>query len=178
MSMISALDALERLRDGNRRFAADIPSHDTLTGHVRRSELVAGQEPFAIILGCSDSRVPAEIVFDQGLGRSVCDPRSRKHCCAFANWQCRICGGANRCTTRRSPGPYDVRSRSGYFGRTRTPAGKSIAESSCNRRPRSPARGRVAGDGARVRLRCSGGEGRSGKHPCLRKSLAAGIVDS
>jgi carbonic anhydrase len=68
MSMISALDALERLRDGNRRFAADIPSHDTLTGHVRRSELVAGQEPFAIILGCSDSRVPAEIVFDQGLG--------------------------------------------------------------------------------------------------------------
>jgi carbonic anhydrase len=68
MLMISALDALERLRDGNRRFAADIPSHDALTGHVRRSELVAGQEPFAIILGCSDSRVPAEIVFDQGLG--------------------------------------------------------------------------------------------------------------
>ena len=66
--MISAGEALERLRDGNRRFAADIPSHDALTGHVRRSELVAGQEPFAIILGCSDSRVPAEIVFDQGLG--------------------------------------------------------------------------------------------------------------
>jgi carbonic anhydrase len=35
---------------------------------MRRSKLVAGQEPFAIILGCSDSRIPAEIVFDQGLG--------------------------------------------------------------------------------------------------------------
>jgi carbonic anhydrase len=36
--------------------------------HARRAELAAGQQPFAIILGCSDSRVPAEIVFDQGLG--------------------------------------------------------------------------------------------------------------
>ena len=43
-------------------------SSDTLTSQARRSELAAGQEPFAIILGCSDSRVPAEIVFDQGLG--------------------------------------------------------------------------------------------------------------
>ena len=66
--MISALEALERLRDGNHRFASDIRSRESLTGHRRRSELVAGQEPFAIILGCSDSRVPAEIVFDQGLG--------------------------------------------------------------------------------------------------------------
>ena len=40
----------------------------TLTNQTRRGELAAGQEPFAIILGCSDSRVPAEIVFDQGLG--------------------------------------------------------------------------------------------------------------
>jgi carbonic anhydrase len=45
-----------------------VRSHDTLTNQVRRNELAAGQEPFAIILGCSDSRVPAEIVFDQGLG--------------------------------------------------------------------------------------------------------------
>ena len=37
-------------------------------GHDRRTELAAGQDPFAIILGCSDSRVPAEIIFDQGLG--------------------------------------------------------------------------------------------------------------
>ena len=66
--MISAKEALERLREGNRRFAADVRSHHTLTGQTRRSELAAGQEPFAIVLGCSDSRVPAEIVFDQGLG--------------------------------------------------------------------------------------------------------------
>jgi carbonic anhydrase len=43
-------------------------SSDTLSGQARRNELASGQEPFAIILGCSDSRVPAEIVFDQGLG--------------------------------------------------------------------------------------------------------------
>jgi len=66
--MISAQEALERLREGNRRFVSDVRSRDTLTSQTRRSELETGQEPFAIILGCSDSRVPAEIVFDQGLG--------------------------------------------------------------------------------------------------------------
>jgi carbonic anhydrase len=66
--MISAQEALERLRDGNRRFVSGVRSSDSLTSQTRRSELAAGQEPFAIILGCSDSRVPAEIVFDQGLG--------------------------------------------------------------------------------------------------------------
>jgi len=66
--VISAPEALERLREGNRRFASDVRSSDTRTSQARRSELAGGQEPFAIILGCSDSRVPAEIVFDQGLG--------------------------------------------------------------------------------------------------------------
>ena len=66
--MISAREALQRLREGNRRFVSGIRSSETLTSQTRRSELAAGQEPFAIILGCSDSRVPAEIVFDQGLG--------------------------------------------------------------------------------------------------------------
>jgi carbonic anhydrase len=66
--MISALQALERLREGNRRFAANGRSRDAFTGEARRREVATGQEPFAIILGCSDSRVPAEIVFDQGLG--------------------------------------------------------------------------------------------------------------
>jgi carbonic anhydrase len=66
--MISAQEALERLREGNRRFVSGVRSRDTLTNQVRRNELATGQEPFAIILGCSDSRVPAEIVFDQGLG--------------------------------------------------------------------------------------------------------------
>ena len=63
---IPAAEALERLREGNRRYVANIS--DAFVSHVRRAELTAGQEPFAIILGCSDSRVPAEIVFDQGLG--------------------------------------------------------------------------------------------------------------
>jgi carbonic anhydrase len=66
--MIPPLEALQRLREGNRRFVSDVWSSDADTSHARRSELMEGQEPFAIILGCSDSRVPAEIVFDQGLG--------------------------------------------------------------------------------------------------------------
>jgi carbonic anhydrase len=67
--MIASQEALERLREGNRRFVSDIRTRGTVTSQTRRpSDLAAGQEPFAIILGCSDSRVPAEIVFDQGLG--------------------------------------------------------------------------------------------------------------
>ena len=66
--MIPAIEALERLREGNRRFVTDLRNGHALASHTRRNEVAAGQEPFAIILGCSDSRVPAEIVFDQGLG--------------------------------------------------------------------------------------------------------------
>jgi len=66
--MTTALEALERLREGNRRFVSDVPSLGTFTSQVRRHEVPTSQEPFAIILGCSDSRVPAELVFDQGLG--------------------------------------------------------------------------------------------------------------
>lgn len=66
--MISARTALERLREGNHRFVSGTQSSDPFANRARRSELAAGQEPFAIVLGCSDSRVPAEIVFDQGLG--------------------------------------------------------------------------------------------------------------
>jgi carbonic anhydrase len=65
--MISAKEALERLREGNRRFLSGVRSDD-LTSQTRRNALVSGQEPFATILGCSDSRVPAEIIFDQGFG--------------------------------------------------------------------------------------------------------------
>ena len=66
--MISALEGLARLREGNGRFVSHVRSLEAVVTPTRRSELAAGQEPFAIILGCSDSRVPAEIVFDQGLG--------------------------------------------------------------------------------------------------------------
>jgi carbonic anhydrase len=68
--MITAEEALERLREGNRRFVHDIkePDAEFVSNHARRQALAGGQAPFAIILGCSDSRVPAELVFDQGLG--------------------------------------------------------------------------------------------------------------
>src|SRR6185503_11250976 len=68
MALVPAREALRRLREGNLRFASNVRGSDAFLSHTRRVELTAGQQPFAIILGCSDSRVPAEIVFDQGLG--------------------------------------------------------------------------------------------------------------
>ena len=67
--MIDARQALQRLRDGNERFATNVRSLDNLLSQTQRGQLAGvRQEPFAIILGCSDSRAPAEMVFDQGLG--------------------------------------------------------------------------------------------------------------
>jgi carbonic anhydrase len=64
---ISAREALGRLRAGNHRYVHNVRSVDSMISHSRREESQA-QSPFAIVLGCSDSRAPAEIVFDQGLG--------------------------------------------------------------------------------------------------------------
>jgi carbonic anhydrase len=64
--MISADEALERLKAGNARFAANRSDLDK--NAFKPGDHILGQTPFAIVLGCSDSRVPAEIVFDQGLG--------------------------------------------------------------------------------------------------------------
>ena len=67
--MISAAEALARLRDGNRRFVSGVRIDEApLVRQASRHEFVDGQQPFAVILGCSDSRVPVELVFDQGLG--------------------------------------------------------------------------------------------------------------
>jgi carbonic anhydrase len=66
--MIPAAEALQRLREGNQRFVSERSRSGDGLSSSRRTEVAAGQQPFAIILGCSDSRVPAEIVFDQGLG--------------------------------------------------------------------------------------------------------------
>ena len=66
--MITASEAIARLKEGNQRFVAGVRSIDALVKQMQRANLVEGQAPFAIILGCSDSRVPAEIIFDQGLG--------------------------------------------------------------------------------------------------------------
>jgi carbonic anhydrase len=67
--IVDAASALERLRAGNRRFAAGEAGSAYPIVPARLEALASeGQHPFAIVLGCSDSRVPAEIVFDQGLG--------------------------------------------------------------------------------------------------------------
>lgn len=66
--MLSAGQALTRLREGNGRFVSGVQSIDTLLSQSHRAEIAHEQHPFAIILGCSDSRVPAEIIFNQGLG--------------------------------------------------------------------------------------------------------------
>ena len=68
MPRMNAADALTCLREGNRRFVTEGHASDAPTGHDRRRELLAGQKPVAIVLGCSDSRVPLELIFDQGLG--------------------------------------------------------------------------------------------------------------
>lgn len=60
-------DAFDALMAGNRRFAANAP-HYPNQGSWRRNSLAEGQDPFAVIFGCSDSRVPPELVFDRGLG--------------------------------------------------------------------------------------------------------------
>ena len=66
--MIPAGDALQRLREGNARFVSGIRGRESDFSQPRRLALTHEQHPFAVILGCSDARVPAEIVFDQGLG--------------------------------------------------------------------------------------------------------------
>ena len=66
--MLPAAEALQRLKDGNRRFVERLRNRETLLRAAPPLELIEEQQPFAIVLGCSDSRVPAEIVFDQGLG--------------------------------------------------------------------------------------------------------------
>lgn len=65
---LDAEQALARLRDGNRHFVEHVVSLEALLSHARREDHARTQRPFAVILGCSDSRAPAEFVFDQGLG--------------------------------------------------------------------------------------------------------------
>src|SRR5699024_272478 len=67
-AMITAQQALERLRAGNQRFVDGQHGNLEAINPARRDQLATGQEPFAVILGCSDSRVPPELLFDQGLG--------------------------------------------------------------------------------------------------------------
>ena len=66
--MISAVEALKRLREGNRRFVDSVRHIEASGSREKRKDLLAGQAPFAVILACSDSRVPVEHIFDQGFG--------------------------------------------------------------------------------------------------------------
>jgi carbonic anhydrase len=66
-TIVPARDALQRLHEGNQRYVNNVRSVDSMLSHSRRGDMGL-QSPFAIVLGCSDSRAPAEIVFDQGLG--------------------------------------------------------------------------------------------------------------
>ncbi|MBT1064628.1 carbonic anhydrase [Bowmanella sp. Y26] len=66
--MLTAIEALERLKEGNKRFVEGDSQLEKLVNENRRDKLISSQAPFAVIIGCSDSRVPVEIVFDQGLG--------------------------------------------------------------------------------------------------------------
>ena len=66
--MISSHEALERLKSGNQRYVEGKTQYNELVNEQRRNNLVEGQNPWAIVLGCSDSRAPAEILFDHGLG--------------------------------------------------------------------------------------------------------------
>src|SRR5205809_1596247 len=66
--MMSGYEALMRLQEGNGRFVASLADTAPALSQTRRFALAQGQQPFAIVLGCSDSRVPAELVFGQGFG--------------------------------------------------------------------------------------------------------------
>jgi carbonic anhydrase len=66
--MILAIAALERPRQGSERYASDVRRLDALTSHTRRADLAGAQTSLAVVPGCSDSRAPAELVFDSGLG--------------------------------------------------------------------------------------------------------------
>lgn len=65
---VAPQEALRRLQDGNRRWVTGVRSVESLSAASRREALAGSQTPFAVVLSCSDSRVPSEMVFDQGLG--------------------------------------------------------------------------------------------------------------
>lgn len=66
--MVSAIDALQLLREGNRRFVNDEVDRKALAKRTHQASAADGQDPIAIVLACSDSRVPTELIFDRGIG--------------------------------------------------------------------------------------------------------------
>ena len=78
MGRLNGEEALATLMSGNKRFVSARQLHANLTSE-RRVALKDGQRPIAIILGCSDSRVPPELIFDQGLGDLFFGAGSREY---------------------------------------------------------------------------------------------------
>ena len=169
--MISAREALARLREGNARFVSHVRSSEAVVTPTRRTELAAGQEPFAIILGCSDSRVPAEIVFDQGLGDlfvirvagNIVAP-SQVGSVEFAaerfGTRLVVVLGHSRCgavlATLEELAAAD---------------GQSVAEPALDRRSHPAVGGATAGDGAQARPRCAGAGRRPRQRPAFRRAI-------
>ena len=168
--MISAREALRRLREGNRRFVSDDRRDDTVTSRARRNELAAGQEPFAIILGCSDSRVPAEIVFDQGLG-DLFVIRVAGNIVASSQ-----VGSVEFAAARFSTRLVVVlgHSQCGAVLATLEELQRPTGNQSPNLR--SAIRGSLAGDRAQARPECSGAASRPGQHPRFSKPSATWIA--
>ena len=126
--MISAREALERLREGNRRFVSDLRSRDTPTSQARRNELATVQEPFAIILGCSDARVPAEIVFDQGLGDLFVIRVAGNIVAPSQVGSVEFAAARFETTAGGGSGAFPERGNSGHPGRTSAGNRKPVAE--------------------------------------------------
>ena len=131
--MISARDALTRLQDGNRRFAANMRSPDLLPARGRGGELPIEQWPFAIILGCSDSRVPAEIVFDQGLGDLFVIRVAGNIVAPSQVGQRRVCRRALRHAAGGGAGTLAVRRDPGDARRAPAPDGQPVAQPALDR---------------------------------------------
>jgi hypothetical protein len=115
--MPSAIEALEILRQGNRRFVSGSTTVHTLRRQSSRPELVMRRQPFAVVLGCADSRVPVEIVFDCAFGDLFVIRVGGKHRRSVASRQYRICRRTIRDTAGRGSWPHSMRSGCGYVGR-------------------------------------------------------------
>ncbi len=81
---VEADSALKKLKEGNLRFVNQKSNHPNQTSE-RLKEVESKQKPFAIIVGCSDSRVPSEIIFDQGLG-DLFIVRTAGQVSSYASW--------------------------------------------------------------------------------------------
>ena len=135
--MIPEQEALTRLREGNRRFVSDALPSGADVSQRRRHELATNQEPFAIILGCSDSRVPGRDRVRSGARRPVRDPGRGEHRRAVAGRQRRVRRGAVQHPAGGRARPFPVRGDRRHAGGAAAAPGEPVAQSPRDRRPRA-----------------------------------------